>query len=730
MQDSLGRRSASSPYGSYRRPPSRGRYSTGRYSTGTGRRSHRSASTPPRQKTPCCTRSRARCALIVVLLLVALGLAGVLVWNFTYQPLVVDFDGLVHYDGASQSFILRNLSKYEVLRGTLGADLGPEPYTCSAGDACFQWPDRASLVLRHRVLEEENVHCTNVTWQALSAEEDGWRPVDCFMVDSAHWYGGPEMYQQRWPINNGSGVLQPYITNDFRLRNFPPDTPAENFTAYGNVAERFFFSSKGVAIVVDDVTPLHVSINQSGDGKLCLMANYTSDYPGYPSPGGRRPVLQYTVCSGRNALDIHEHMYSRFYGRLNAVPDTRMLEFPVWSTYARYGPNISENTVGEFAFQIFDYNLTGSNMFIDDSWEGKYGDLTFNRSAFEFPDPSNLIRYLHQKGLEVSMWVTPFINTDSAAFRESVENGYLVRTDPNSPSLDTPVPALVRWWRGVAGLLDVTNPDARRWYLSRLHFLRENLTVDSFNFDAGEARYFPDIPYYTHEPMINPSVYSSKWVEMVSSLGVQTAVRTGYRTQSFSVYLRMMEKRSSWGGDNGLRTVIPTMLLFGVLGYPYVLPAPIGGSEFPDKELYIRWMELVAFFPSMHFSISPWQFDFDTVEIAQKFVSIHEEEVTPLVLQISRSVVMGPTAARYAPIIRPLWWHYPNDVMAQTIDDEFLIGDVMLVAPVMEQGARARTVYFPGGGEWRDERDGATYVGGETRNIPVALDEVAYFTRV
>ncbi|XP_078662737.1 myogenesis-regulating glycosidase-like [Branchiostoma floridae x Branchiostoma belcheri] len=723
MQGSLGRRSTSSPYGSYRRPPSRGRYSTG-----TGRRSQRSASTPPRQKTPCCTRSRARCALIVLLVLVALGLAGVLVWNFTYQPLVVDFDGLVNYDGASQSFILRNLSKYEVLRGTLGADLGPEPYTCSTGDACFQWPDRASLVLRHRVLEEEDVHCTNVTWQALSAEWDGWRPVDCFSVDSAHWYGGPVMYQQRWPVNNGSGVMQPYITNDFQLRDFPVNTSVENFTAYGNVADRFFFSSKGVAIVVDDVTPLHVSINQSADGKLCFMANYTSDYPA--TSGGRRPVLQYTVCSGRNALDIHEYMYSRFFGRLNAVPDTRMLEFPVWSTYAQYGPNVSETEVGEFAVQITEYNLTGSNMLLDDAWEGKYGDLTFNTTAFKYPNPSSLIGYLHQKGLGVSLWITPFINTDSAAFRESAEKGYLVRTDPNSPTLDTPVPALVRWWRGAAGLLDVTNPDARRWYLSRLHFLRENLTVDSFNVDAGEARYFPDIPYYTNESLINPNVYSSKWVEMVSSLGVQTVVRTAYRTQSFAVYLRMLEKRSSWGGDNGLRTVIPSMLLFGVLGYPYVLPAPIGGNEFPDKELYIRWMELVAFFPSMHFSISPWQFDFETAEIAQKFVSIHEDEVTPLVLQITRSVVMGPTAVRYAPIIRPLWWHYPNDIMAQTIDDEFLIGDVMLVAPVMEQGGRARTVYFPGGGVWRDQRDGATYAGGETRNIPVALDEVAYFMRV
>jgi len=110
-------------------------------------------------------------------------------------------------------------------------------------------------------------------------------------------------------------------------------------------------------------------------------------------------------------------------------------------------------------------------------------------------------------------------------------------------------------------------------------------------------------------------------------------VRGGYRTQQLPVFVRMLDKWSTWGDDNGLRTVIPTALASGILGYLFVLPDMIGGNGVlggrakPDRELFVRWLELTAFLPAMQFSFLPWKYDAETVAIARKFVRLHETVV-------------------------------------------------------------------------------------------------------
>lgn len=107
----------------------------------------------------------------------------------------------------------------------------------------------------------------------------------------------------------------------------------------------------------------------------------------------------------------------------------------------------------------------------------------------------------------------------------------------------------------------------------------------------------------------------------------------------------MGDKESRWGFDNGLKSLIPTVLTMGILGYPYVLPDMIGGNgyvyeaenpfkatELPDRELYIRWLEVTAYMPAMQFSFVPWQYDQEVIAIAKKYVKIHEDIVTPMVL--------------------------------------------------------------------------------------------------
>lgn len=86
----------------------------------------------------------------------------------------------------------------------------------------------------------------------------------------------------------------------------------------------------------------------------------------------------------------------------------------------------------------------------------------------------------------------------------------------------------------------------------------------------------------------------------------------GWGAQDVAIFFRMLDKDSNWGYDNGLKTLVPTLLQFSLEGYPFVLPDMIGGNGYgdhPDRELFVRWMQANVFMPAMQFSYTPWDYD-------------------------------------------------------------------------------------------------------------------------
>ena len=197
--------------------------------------------------------------------------------------------------------------------------------------------------------------------------------------------------------------------------------------------------------------------------------------------------------------------------------------------------------------------------------------------------------------------------------------------------------------------------------------------------------------------------------------------------------MRLFDRWSAWEAEaGGLETLIPSTLTFGLLGYPFVLPDMIGGNAYgedfsggvyPDRELFIRWLEASALLPSMQFSIPPWLYDKEVISITQRYVQLHEK-YAPTIIALAKDAV-----ATGNPIIRPLWWISPQDEVALTIGSQFLLGDDLIVAPVLVHGARRRDVYIPAG-EWRDLlRDQPVTGPAWLREYEVALDELPLFER-
>ncbi|TKJ21363.1 MAG: hypothetical protein CEE43_09470 [Promethearchaeota archaeon Loki_b32] len=140
----------------------------------------------------------------------------------------------------------------------------------------------------------------------------------------------------------------------------------------GSVLERYWLSSSGVAIVVEDDTPLMYSFNTS---TMCFKADPTdSMYVNSDLP----PKLSYAICTGQNMKDIHLYMMNKYLAKPEALPDERMIRQPIWSTWAKFKMFIDQNKTIEFATEIANHGFSGSQIEIDDKYTTTYGDFIFD----------------------------------------------------------------------------------------------------------------------------------------------------------------------------------------------------------------------------------------------------------------------------------------------------------------------------------------------------------------
>jgi alpha-glucosidase len=119
----------------------------------------------------------------------------------------------------------------------------------------------------------------------------------------------------------------------------------------------------------------------------------------------------------------------------------------------------------------------------------------------------------------------------------------------------------------------------------------------------------------------------------------------------------------------------------------------------------------------MQFGVPPWNFDEETDLIAHKFVQIHVDQIAPY---------MHDLPLNSLPIIRPIWWAEPENRQTFNISDQFMVGDDIVVAPILDPGLTSRVVYLPPG-EWYNPEDGSTTMGGGFLVQKVTLETIPYY---
>ncbi|NMM94558.1 glycoside hydrolase family 31 protein [Bifidobacterium oedipodis] len=427
------------------------------------------------------------------------------------------------------------------------------------------------------------------------------------------------------------------------------------------------------------------------------------------SPDGQIVIVQ----TDGNLREAYLAASRNHFPASQRTPAMEMLTKPQYNTWIEMPYQPTQDKVLNYAHTILDTGMPAGTIMIDDKWCPDYGDWTFDRSAF--PDPQSMIGHLHNLGFHVMLWLVPFVSPDSATFRDLEAKGLLLRDHTG----DT---AVRRWWNGLSALLDLSNPDTIAWLSDSLDSLRA-LGVDGFKFDGADFYDFHDDDRPHHA--LTPAEYCERW----ASIGLDypfNEFRACWRMGGQPLAQRLKDKPPLWT-DDGIGALVPELLAQSMIGHPFTCPDMIGGGEVNDadhvgndQEFFVRYAQIAALSPMMQFSVSPSRvLDDDHLSAVNTALRIRDEHM-PLIEELAQYA-----AETGEPIMRPMAYHYDG---FDKVNDQFLLGDKLIVAPVTEQGVSKRRVAIPHG-TWLSDL-GERIVGPTTITTPVDIERIPRFRKV
>lgn len=363
--------------------------------------------------------------------------------------------------------------------------------------------------------------------------------------------------------------------------------------------------------------------------------------------------------------------------------------------------------------------------------EGKR--YVFNWNLKKIPDPRGLADYFHQAGIKLAANIKPALLTTHPRFDEVASLGAFIR------SADSDEPELSAFWGGLGAHVDFTNPAGYEWWKQRVLDRLLTFGIDATWNDNNEYPIWDDQARCSGfgEPLSLGLIRPLHALLMTrASFEAQTEFRPDERPYLIcrSGCPGIQRYAQTWSGDNDtswqtLRYNITMGLGLGLSGVPNT-GHDVGGfaGRKPEPELFVRWVQNGIFHP--RFNIHSWNVD----------GTVNEPWMYPEVLPIIREAIefryrLMPylytlffEAARAGhPIIRPLVYHFASDPRCHTESFDFMLGPNLLVASVLEDGARTRCVYLPDVGEWCDFYTGEWHDGGQTIEAEAPLEHIPLF---
>ena len=370
-----------------------------------------------------------------------------------------------------------------------------------------------------------------------------------------------------------------------------------------------------------------------------------------------------------------------------------------------------------------------------------------------WPDPAAMVRELKSYGIRCMISVWPTVDKKSENFAEMRENGLLIRPERGSQCFD---------FLGDSYLYDATNPAAQAylWDKCRRNYFEDG--IDMFWLDEAEPEYtaydFDNYRYYLGTDLqvgnVYPVMHAKAFWDGQTAAGqkdICNLIRCAWAgSQKYGVVL--------WSGDiignfETLRDQFAAGLNVSLAGIPW-WTTDIGGF-FVDvtapghKELLIRWFEWATFCPvlRLHGDKGPcesaplddrdwgggfchtgrdnelWSYGEDVYEILKHYVAVREQ-MKPYLKEVMREA-----SENGSPVMRAMFYEFPDDPACWEADEQYMFGSSYLVAPVLYAGMTERDVYLPAG-KWKNMATGEVLAGGQKVTVAAPLEVIPVFERV
>lgn len=396
----------------------------------------------------------------------------------------------------------------------------------------------------------------------------------------------------------------------------------------------------------------------------------------------------------------------------------------------------SEQQVLDLVDNFARYNIPCDAIYLDILYMNEYRVFSFDIQRY--PNAPQFVESLADKGIKVVPIVDPGIKVDkhNRLYCEGVEHNYFVK-DSEGKNWQGQV------WPGESVWPDFMQPEVRNWWRDQHQFYTDigvqgvwndmnepAVFNDRMTIDA-DAMHWLEGDWITHESVHN--AYGLLMCRATAEAIVEQCQQRPF-VLTRAGYAGIQKYAAVWTGDNRsswshLRYSIPMLLNLGMSGVSFT-GADIGGFMDDSRpELFLRWMQLGAFYPLMrnHCSIGqraqePWAFGEPWTSRVRSAIE-RRYRLMPYLYQLFRDA-----HETGLPILRPMTWQEPDNKQLDNVSDQFMVGQDILVAPIMEPGQRARAVYLPEG-QWLNLHTGLLSHGGGYALVETQYDDIPVFLR-
>ena len=358
-------------------------------------------------------------------------------------------------------------------------------------------------------------------------------------------------------------------------------------------------------------------------------------------------------------------------------------------------------------------------LYLDIDYMDGFRVFTFDKN--KFPDPRNTLSNLKDNGYKLVTIIDPAVKKDKgySIYEKGLKNNYYT-TDKDG------IPYVNDVWAGDSVFPDFSDKDTRKWWAENQKILFDYGVSGVWN-DMNEPASFngplPDDVCFKNDGRPTDSREMHNVYGHLMSKATYEGIKKYTNKRPFVItracYAGTQKYSTVWTGDNQslwehLRMSLPMLMNLGLSGISFC-GTDVGGFGFDcTAELLSRWVQVGAFTPlfrnhsaSFTRDQEPWAFDKQTEEINRKYIKLRYKLIPYLY------DVLWDAENSGLPVIRPLLLSYQEDEETYEINDEFLCGENILVAPIVEQGKTVRTVYLPKGDTWIDFFTKESFEGGQ-----------------